>query len=372
MFRPAVLILALVTLFIEGTAISLASAQTAGFFRISGPTAAKLVSFQSDGTLIWSNAQAGSQYMIQTANFLTANWVDYLRTTASSGRDTNRLFACNTPAMSFIPGGEFTIGDVTDNNLNGDAPPTNVTISEFYMDVNLVTYSEWQAVYSYATNHGYAFDNIGSAQATNQPVQPVQKVNWYDCVKWCNARSQMAGLTPVYYTDGELYTNGENDAVYADWSANGFRLPTEAEWEKAARGGLTNQRFPWGDIISETNANYYSDTTTYPYDQGPDGYNAFGSIGGNPRTTPVGSFKPNHFGLYDMSGNVVEWCWDWYDTAYGQPTTNNPSGPGSGTERTLRGGGWDYYASAARCAARFSDSPSAVWNDYGFRCVRGL
>src|SRR5205814_8262769 len=100
---------------------------------------------------------------------------------------------------------------------------------------------------------------------------PVQTVKWFDTIKWCNARSQQAGLTPVYYMDMNLtqvYSNGEV-TPYVNWTANGYRLPTEAEWEKAARGGLSGQRFPWGNLISESLANYAGDTNTYSYDWGP-------------------------------------------------------------------------------------------------------
>ena len=274
--------------------------------------------------------------------------------------------ASGIPAgMVLIPAGSFTMGDTLDGIPNA-IPTVTVNVSAFYMDTNLVSWSQWQAVYGYATNHGYGFVNVGAGKAANHPVQTV---DWYDCVKWCNARSQQAGKVPVYYTDAGLtkvYTNGEV-TVYVNWGAKGYRLPTEAEWEKAARGGLSGQRFPWGNLISQTNANYYGATGSYSYDLGPNGYNSIGLVGGSPYTSPVGSFAANGYGLYDMAGNVWQWCWDWYGTPYAGGT--DPRGVASGSDRVFRGGGWNGYAIYCRAAGRAYDYPTGRYYNLGFRSV---
>ncbi|HEV2318763.1 MAG TPA: SUMF1/EgtB/PvdO family nonheme iron enzyme [Verrucomicrobiae bacterium] len=272
--------------------------------------------------------------------------------------------------MALVPAGSFTMGDSSGDGIP-DAIPTNVALSAFYMDTNLVSYGQWRTIFGYATNVGYTFDNIGSAK-NNATNQPVQSINWYDAVKWCNARSQKAGLMPVYYTDSALtliYTNGDSATVYPNATANGYQLPTEAQWEKAARGGLSSQRFPFGNTISESQANYFS-TNLFAYDLGPQGYNTNFNSGQQPYTSPVGYFRANGFGLNDMAGNVLEWCWDWYGTPYGQPTTNNPTGPTTGTFRITRGGQWGFYANIARTADRSPMDPTKAENYEGFRCVK--
>jgi formylglycine-generating enzyme required for sulfatase activity len=292
------------------------------------------------------------------------------------------LVAPTVDGMALIPAGTYTIGDVSDTNYNGDAAPTNVYVSAFYIETNLVSYSEWESIFAYATSQGYSFTNSGTAQASNQPMQPVETIDWYDTVKWCNARSQKAGLMPVYFTDAafsQLYTNGETDAVYANWSANGYRLPTEAEWEKAARGGLSGHRFPWGDTISESQANYrvMNELQAFFYNLSPDGYNPLVKSETPPYSSPVASFAANGYGLYDMAGNLEEWCWDWYDanpesgSAYAGGT--DPHGTSSSPiySRVLRSGAWGDLAVTLRCADRYSTTTpaDANWGE-GFRCVR--
>ena len=373
--------------------INQAAAQGARFFRIVGPASTTITAFRPDGTLVWSNALPGTNYTVQTVSSLAggADWVNYVQIPVTNRVATNQLVSFNPPfGMALIPAGAFTMGDTLDGE--SDAIPVSVYVSGFYMDVNLVSYSQWQSVYSYATSHGYGFDDAGFGKAANHPVQTI---DWYDCVKWCNARSQQSGLTPVYYTDAgftQVYTAGEGPpigslTVYANWTANGYRLPTEAEWEKAARGGLNGQRFPWGDNIYETQANYYSRPDLESYDKGPSGFNSNFDTVPQPWTSPMGWFAPNNYGLYDMAGNVSEWCWDFYSTDangnddYGEPTTTNPTGPSLTqltASRVIRGGNWSYDADFARCAKRgnpsphinFSQNPSIV-GIIGFRCVRG-
>ena len=253
------------------------------------------------------------------------------------------------------------------DSLDGDGfalPLHTVYVSAIYMDKYDVTKTLWDSVYQWATNHGYSIDNPGLGKASTHPVQTV---SWYDAVKWCNARSEKEGKTPAYYTDAGLATRYRTGQVapYVNWTA-GYRLPTEAEWEKAARGGASGQRFPWGNTISESLANYYS--CCYTYDLSNTTYHPTYNDGVYPYTSPVGSFAANGYGLYDMAGNVWQWCWDWYGS-YGSASQTDPCGPSSGSHRVFRGGGWDNGAIYCRTAGRIYGNPTYWYYYFGFRSV---
>ena len=275
----------------------------------------------------------------------------------------------SSPAgMVLIPAGPFEMGRQSGSGDGDELPVHTVTVSAFYLDKYEVSKALWDEVKAYADGFGYTFSNSGSGVGVNHPVN---RVNWYDCVKWCNARSEKEGLAPVYYTDAgftTVYKTGEGAAPFANWAVNGFRLPTEAEWEKAARGTTANT-YPWGNSIGGEDANYFGSGD--PFDEGttPVGYYDGGQ-------EPAGLNRANGYGLYDMAGNVREWCWDWYDNSWydnAGSTTPDTRGPNTASgARVLRGGSWFSSTIDLRCANRVSVDPVGVISINGFRSARGL
>jgi formylglycine-generating enzyme required for sulfatase activity len=276
----------------------------------------------------------------------------------------------NAPTgMATVAAGSFAMGE--DAGSYDRSPSRQITLAEFFIDTHEVDKDTWDTTYTWAIANGYDFDNAGSAAASTHPVC---QLNWYDIVKWCNARSEQDGLTPAYYTNqylSTIYRTGQENLISTSvkWDADGYRLPTEAEWEKAARGGLSAKTYPWGGTIETSFANYNGSGDDF-------------EAAALPRTTPVGYYNgsqlpagsdmANGLGLYDVAGNISEWVWDRYqrdlykdETA----TTTDPRGPDTGTSRVLRGGSWGSASTMLGCAIRdFGQTDNVSYS--GFRCVR--
>jgi formylglycine-generating enzyme required for sulfatase activity len=270
----------------------------------------------------------------------------------------------NTPDMAHIPAGQFDIGN-TAGYING------ISLDAYFIGKYEVTKAEWDEVRTWAVSNGYTDLAVGGGKASNHPVH---SISWYDMVKWCNARSQKEGLSPVYWVSGTVMRTGAT-APTATWSANGYRLPTEAEWEKAARGGLAGKRFPWGDTISHSQANYQA-STSYNYDLSgsTNSYHPTYKTGNQPYTSPVGSFAANGYGLYDMSGNLWEMCWNWWGTYTGSggDPVNNPRGPLEPltSDKVCRGGDWFAAPVSCQVTHRGMTNPSNSSIYTGFRIAR--
>lgn len=361
------------------------TAQEARFFRVAGPVPITITTVSSDGYVTWTNATTNATFTVQTATLLgnDSNWVDWVQVPVISNSTTHRVFDPNPPTgMAFIPAGSFIMGNcmATNEGTLAELPRHSVFVSAIWFDKCEVTKQLWDSVKSWGGTNGYYYDSTNSGQG-KAADHPVHSLIWYDAVKWCNARSQMEGLMPCYYTNASftaVYTTGRVTAQ-VNWSANGYRLPTEAEWEKAARGGLQGHRFPWGDVetIDHTKSNYrvysLSGTNFYTYDTSPTtNYNPLFETNGMPYTSPVGYFASNGYGLYGLADNVGEWCWDFFSTSYyNSGAVTNPIGPASGNDgRVVRSGYWSGYAFYSRVASRGVVQPYIPANGLGFRCVR--
>ena len=357
-------------------------------------------SFGSNGELVCTNLQPGSTASVRIASSVFGPWTNSPPGLDAVTADTNGAIRVSVPlrsvsgpmfyrirgvpapttppdpaGMVLIPAGPFVMGDTFAEGYANELPTHTNQISAFYMDQHEVTKALWDTVYQWAMTHGYSFDNDAQGKAANQPAH---SMNWYDAAKWCNARSEREGRTPAYYADAAriiVYRTGQA-SLQNDWVKwnTGYRLPTEAEWEKAARGGTTGARFPWAhtNVITHSQANYNS-STTYAYDVSPTrGYHPTFATGTVPYTSPVGYFASNGYGLNDMAGNVFEWCWDWFGS-YSASPASNPRGPVSGSGRVTRGGSWNARSNGCRVANRNNYVlPEIMGNHIGLRTVLPL
>lgn len=256
-------------------------------------------------------------------------------------------------SLLLILGGTFSMGSPESEGWRGaDETLHEVTVRDFYISPYETTQADYVAV-------------MGSnPSATQGDDLPIESVTWLDAVAYCNALSTQAGLVPVYHLDGEN--------VSWDLAANGYRLPTEAEWEFACRAGTITPFNTQTSISPDTEANYYG---TYPYGI-EENYFAQGNLETQPgvyRQEPiaVGSFAANGWGLYNMHGNVAEWVWDYYGE-YPVDAQTDPTGPASGTLRVNRGGGWNDFGKSLRSAYRAALPATGSSASVGFRVARNV
>jgi formylglycine-generating enzyme required for sulfatase activity len=312
---------------------------------------------------------------------------------------------CVPDDMAYISEGEFDMGDHLGDGFEDELPIHAVFLGGFFMSkyettnqqycdylndayslgqIKVVSgrvyaYSDGSNSYPYCDTSGSSpysqvdYNNVSgtfSVRTKGEPPRdmsddPMVMISWYGAAAYCNWRSQQEGKEQCY-----------NLSTWTcDFSRHGYRLATEAEWEYAARGGEQSPyyRFPWGDTISHSQSNYYSDSY-FSYDVSPTrGYHPAYNDGIYPYTAPVGSLSANGYGLYDMSGNVGEWCNDWYNSIYYSTSPyDNPQGPASGSFRVLRGGCWYYFANFCRVAVRIDFTPGYRYRYFGFRVVLDL
>jgi formylglycine-generating enzyme required for sulfatase activity len=316
--------------------------------------------------LAW-DAVPGRAYQVQTTTNLGQPWMtvpsspriatnsvetfDFAAPAEQSGFFRIVQLTPDPPAgFSIAPAGTFVQRQFQDRT---------VTITKsFYVSGIETTKGQWDLVCVWAATNGYSDLPVGGDGFLGDASgnHPVTDLSWHDAVKWCNARSEMEGLAPVYRAVGAVYRMGENDNVIPDWTAQGYRLPTEAEWEYASRAGTTTPFY----------------TGLYPGGNSPTNSNLdlAGWYWGNSSASThlVGQKEANAWGLCDTHGNVWEWCWDW-SAGFSPVPITDPKGPASGSYRVYRGGSWSYSASYCTADYRRESWPDVRYVNLGFRTV---
>jgi formylglycine-generating enzyme required for sulfatase activity len=248
-----------------------------------------------------------------------------------------------TPAPAPITKDEMVL---VEGGMLPDGSGPGKSVNTFYIGPTEVTWLEWKKVRNWASDHGYDIGNAGAGSGNDHPVR---NVSWYDVVKWTNAKSEMEGLVAVYSVNGTVYRTGEfgregSSVVTRNLSASGYRLPTDAEWEWAARGGVSSQGYTYSGSNDLGAVAWYYDNSS--------GAAVGLSIGRG--TWPVGQKAANELGIHDMSGNVFEWCEDLY-----------------GSFRRIRGGSWITYAGGAAVDYRINFYNPDLRNfSFGIRMAR--
>jgi hypothetical protein len=273
-----------------------------------------------NATLTW-NASAAGPVNVERSGNLTS-W-SVVSTGNANGTYTEAVGNATRAFYRLVP--SFTPDELVFVQGNGTIPDLMVSNTE-------TTWREWKRVRNWALGNGYALAG-GNATGDNDR-QPVQSVNWYDALKWCNARSEMEGRTPVYTVNGTVYRSGEFVPT-PNLSASGYRLPTESEWAWAAKGGNSSRGYIYSGSNTVGAVAWYLD-----------------NAGGSPK--PVATKAANELGLHDMSGNVFEWCWDAQLLSEG----------------ANRGGSWETGAEQCEVAKSYEDDPNVRATDLGFRVVR--
>ena len=307
------------------------------------------------------------------------------------------LSVYNTPCsewyvMASVPAGEFAMGDHHLYGFNDEYPVHDVFINAFDIGIYEVTNGQYAEYLNSAMAAGtievngsgvvtlvgrneslcVTTDRTSTSRITwdgsifsvvaDKENHPMIVVGWYGAVTFCNWLSEEQGRQPCY----------DLDTWTCNFNADGYRLPTEAEWEYAARGGEYTPYYywPWGDEYDGSMANYWGSGDPYEDEGYPYTYTTpVGYYDGN--QVPAGVDMANGYGLYDMAGNVEDWCNDWYDENYYSVSPyDNPTGPETGTKRVLRGGSWNYGVPDMRCSRRWSNTPEINIETIGFRVVR--
>ncbi|MBX3103096.1 MAG: SUMF1/EgtB/PvdO family nonheme iron enzyme [Bacteroidetes bacterium] len=258
--------------------------------------------------------------------------------------------------MVSVQAGEFMMGDVQGTGEREENPVRRVKLDGFYMQTTEVTFAQFDRFYDETWYHRPEDYNWGRGDTL-----PVMGVSWYDAVLYCNWLSEKEGFQPCYVID-KLRSDSRNLAlmdidkwtVTCNWQANGYRLPTEAEWEYAARGGHLGRPYPGAGGTHIDSIAWYARNAEY-------------------RIRNVAVKQPNSLGIYDLTGNVAEWCWDWHAPTYDPSQTHNPTGPDGGRARVVRGGSWMDEPQHMRITYRSGRSPvERHMRHVGFRVVRRM